>query len=142
MVENDSAFSLEQLYTKGVHDGAADIHAIASTDQKSAWVMVWNYYDDDLPSTSTPVTIHLNNLPGNKISLREYRIDTTHSNAYTAWKQMGSPQQVTKEQYATLEKTGKLQTLSNEEGKKIANRSFTKTIVLPRQGVSLLEFTW
>jgi beta-xylosidase len=28
-----------------------------------------------------------------RVLLRHYRIDETHSNAWTAWKKMGSPQQ-------------------------------------------------
>jgi xylan 1,4-beta-xylosidase len=141
-VENDSAFTLQHLYTKGVHDSVADIHAVASADKKSAWVMVWNYYDDDLPSTQASVTIHVNNLPNNKINIKEYRIDESHSNAYTAWKKMGSPQQVTKEQYSILEKEGKLQMIGREEARKIEKGTLSKTIVLPRQAVSLLELTW
>ena len=28
----------------------------------------------------------------NKVLLQHYRIDETHSNSYTVWKEMGSPQ--------------------------------------------------
>ena len=141
-VENDSAFSLEHLYTKGVHEGVADIHAIATADKKSAWIMVWNYYDDDLPAAPASVTIHLNNLPAGKINIKEYRIDESHSNSYTVWKKMGSPQQVTKEQYTILEKAGKLQQVAEDKNKKVQKGSFSKAITLPRQAVSLLEVTW
>jgi xylan 1,4-beta-xylosidase len=141
-VQSDSAISLESLYSRGVHDGVADVHAIAASNVKSAWIMVWNYYDDDVRSTSTPVTIHLNNLPTNKINIKEYRIDESHSNAYTAWKEMGSPQQVTKGQYSILEQAGKLKEVSRQEGIKIRNGDFIKEMVLPRQAVSLLELTW
>lgn len=141
-VQNDSAFSLEHLYTKGVRNGVADIQAIASTDKKSVWVMVWNYYDDDVQTTLASVTVHLKNLPSDKISIKEYRIDESHSNAYTVWKKMGSPQDVTKEQYAVLEKAGKLQTIAVKSGAKIQNGNFSETLVLPRQAVSLLEVSW
>jgi hypothetical protein len=63
------------------------------------------------------------------ILLRHYRIDRDHSNAYTVWKQMGSPQNPTPEQYAQLEAAGQLQLLGSpawlrpEKGKEL---SFTR----------------
>ena len=50
---------------------------------------------------------------GESASVRHYRIDDTHSNAFTAWKKMGSPQQPTPEQYAALEAAGQLQELES-----------------------------
>lgn len=140
-IKNDSAFSLKHLYTQGVHDSVADIQAIASSDKKTAWIMVWNYYDDDLPSAPSPVTIQLNNIPANYIRIKEYMIDEEHSNSYTRWKKMGAPQNVSKEQMDILEKAGKLQQVG-EEKKKIQKGIYKKTILLRRQAVSLLELSW
>jgi xylan 1,4-beta-xylosidase len=141
-VENDSAFSLQQLLTKGVHDSLADIHALASGNSRSAYVMVWNYYDDDLPTAPATVSIRVKNIPAKSIGIKEYRIDEKSSNAYTVWKEMGSPQQVSKEQYAILEKAGKLKQVSEEKKKPVQKGAFAKTISLPRQGVSLIELQW
>jgi xylan 1,4-beta-xylosidase len=141
-VENDSAFTLEHLYTKGVHDAVADIHALASGDQKSAWVMVWHYHDDDLPAAPASVTIQVKNIPAKRVSVKEYRVDEQASNAYTVWKGMGSPQQVSNEQYAVLEKSGKLKQIADEKRKAVQKGSYTRTIVLPRQAVSLIEVSW
>ena len=44
-----------------------------------------------------------------RVLLEHYRIDETHSNAYTAWKNMGSPQAPTPEQYGELKAAGQLQ---------------------------------
>jgi xylan 1,4-beta-xylosidase len=74
--------------------------------------------------------------------MRHYRIDQDHSNAYAAWKQMGSPQNPTPEQYTRLESAGQLQLLgspswiNNDAGK--VNLNFA----LPRQGISLVELSW
>lgn len=141
-VENDQAFSLEQMITKGVHDSLADIHALASGNSHSAYVMVWNYYDDDLPAAPAAVTIQVKNIPATKLSIKEYRIDEQASNAYTVWKSMGSPQQVSKEQYAVLEKAGKLKQVAEEKKNPVQSGAFTKTISLPRQAVSLIELQW
>ena len=40
------------------------------------------------------------------VLLKHYRIDERHSNAYTAWKELGSPQNPTPEQMARLEAAG------------------------------------
>ena len=40
--------------------------------------------------------------------VRHYRVDQDHSNSYTVWKRMNSPQQPTLEQYKELEAAGKI----------------------------------
>ncbi len=73
--------------------------------------------------------------------MRHYRIDDTHSNAWTAWKKMGSPQSPTPEQYAALEAAGQLELLESPrwiEAKGGAAMEFE----LPRQGVSLIQLSW
>jgi xylan 1,4-beta-xylosidase len=141
-VENGNAFSLEQLMKKGVHDSIADIHAIASGNRRTAYVMVWHYYDDDLPAAPASVTIQVKNIPAKRISVKEYRVDEQASNAYTSWKKIGSPQQVSKEQYEVLEKSGKLKQVAEERKRSIQKGSYSKTIILPRQAVTLIELQW
>ena len=48
-----------------------------------------------------------------RVLLQHYRIDDHYSNAYTAWKEMGSPQEPTPEQYARLQAAGQLQLLDS-----------------------------
>ena len=50
------------------------------------------------------VTLTIDGLPAGRPTLTHYRVDSDHSNAYTAWKAMGSPQPPTPAQYAALEK--------------------------------------
>ena len=52
---------------------------------------------------------------------------------------MGSPQKPTRDQYAQLEKTGKLQTLGRAERVRVEKGQLRVTFTLPRQGVSLLK---
>src|SRR5580700_6178459 len=79
--------------------------------------------------------------PAARVLVEHYRIDETHSNAYTAWKQMGSPQQPTPEQYAMLEAAGQLQLLTSPEWLAAANGQVGLTFDLPRQAVSLLRIS-
>jgi xylan 1,4-beta-xylosidase len=77
--------------------------------------MVWNYYDADILNEASPVTVTIKNISAKKILLQHYRIDKDHSNAYEAWKKMGSPQNVTDEEYRQLEQAGQLQLLNLPE---------------------------
>jgi len=119
-----------------------DIGALASKDQKTAAVMVWNYHDEDKQAPAEPIEVTINGLPGASVTLTEYRIDNTHSNSYEVWKGMGSPQNPTKEQIATLEQAGQLKTMGKPSKLKVTKGKALVTIQLPRQGVSLLKMDW
>jgi len=74
--------------------------------------------------------------------MQHFRIDRDHSNAYTTWQQLGSPQYPDGKQYTELEEAGQLELLESPEWIKTSDGRTTLTINLPRQGVSLLKFTW
>jgi xylan 1,4-beta-xylosidase len=122
-----------------------DIDAFATKADREAAVMLWNYHDDDLPAPSAPVTVTISGIPTgiHKVLLEHYRIDETHSNAFTVWKAMGSPQSPTPEQYAQLKAAGQLQTLTSPEWLDVpANGTLTIHSDLPRQATSLLHLKW
>jgi xylan 1,4-beta-xylosidase len=77
-----------------------------------------------------------------KIMMRHYRIDRDHSNAYTVWKDIGSPQNPTPEQYAKLKAAGQLQLLGSPQFVESKLGTMTLEFTLPRQGVSLVELSW
>lgn len=77
-----------------------------------------------------------------KVLLEHYRIDETHSNAHTVWKEMGSPQAPTAEQTAQLKAAGQLQFLSSPEWLDVAGGKVTIATAVPRQAVSLLRLEW
>ena len=97
---------------------------------------------DDIKGEVDTVTINLKGLPARQVLLHHYRIDDEHSNSYEVWKKMGSPQQPTPTQVATLEKAGQLQML--EKPKKIKTKQGVARIkmMLPRQAVSLVQLKW
>ena len=74
--------------------------------------------------------------------VRQYRIDRDHSNAYTLWEEMGSPQNPTPEQYARLKAAGQLQLLESPSWVEEKNGDLEMDVSLPRQAVSLVEVTW
>jgi xylan 1,4-beta-xylosidase len=138
-----NAIASASILKEGVR-GNPDIDALAVSSEREISVLAWNYHDDDLPGPEANVQLHITGLPAGakRVLLRHYRIDETHSNAWTAWKLMGSPQNPTPEQYAALEAAGQLQLLSSpryiDPGQKDAKLDFT----LPRQGVSLVQLSW
>jgi xylan 1,4-beta-xylosidase len=121
---------------------APDVSALATRGPRSASVLVWNYHDDDLGGAPADVTVTLQGLPNGRATLTQYRIDEQHSNSYARWKAMGSPQSPTTAQYAELEAAGKLQTIGPASPITVTGGSAKTTLMLPRQGVSLVKVDW
>jgi xylan 1,4-beta-xylosidase len=140
-VESTASLPLDDVRDRSVRE-AADVSALASADARSASVLVWSYHDDDLPGPSADVTVTVEGMPEGRPTLTLYRVDTDHSNAYTAWKAMGSPQAPTGAQHDALVEAGLLRTIGAPERVTVANHRVTVTFTLPRQGVSLLRLGW
>ncbi len=134
---------LEELVKTGVRQ-APDVDTFATKAERQAAVMVWNYHDDDLAAPAANVRLTITGIPAgvNRVLLEHYRIDETHSNAYAAWKNMGSPQTPTPEQYAQLKAAGQLQLLTSPAWLDVAHGKVTIETGLPRQAVSLLRLSW
>jgi xylan 1,4-beta-xylosidase len=137
-----NSMNAAEILANGVRGARGDVSALASHEGDVAAIMVWNYYDDDLPAPDAMVTVNVHNVPTSRALLHHYRIDQEHSNAYTTWLEMGAPQQVTREQYRTLEKSGKLELLDAPEYIDTTGGVATIQFELPRQGVSLLHLSW
>lgn len=119
-----------------------DINALAAKDKNSTTVMVWNYHDDNKTAPASPVVIKICGLPASGALLHHYRVDHEYSNSYEAWKKMGSPKKPDAAQIATLEKAGQLQLLNSPEWVHTQKGEIIIRMMLPRQGVSLLKFTY
>ena len=141
--ESDGAMSLEEILRGGVR-AKPEVSALATLDQHKLSVLVWHYHDDDVPGPEADVELTLDNLPltNGEARLEHFRIDEDHSNAFTAWIRMGSPQQPTPEQYIQLEKAGRLAALGGPENVPVAGGKATLAFKLPRQAVSLLQLSW
>src|SRR5262249_24049217 len=142
-VNSDSAVSLDAILKQGVRD-KPDVSALASLDKNKLCILVWHYHDDDVPGPDAAVEIAVAGLPlkTGEARLQHFRIDDEHSNAFTAWKAIGSPQRPPPEQYARLEKAGQLTAAAVPEAVRVENTRAVVRLKLPRQGVSLLVLTW
>jgi xylan 1,4-beta-xylosidase len=146
--QSSAEVPLENIIRDGV-SGAADVAALAAFDAeaKQASVLVWHYHDDEVAGPDAAVELALSGLPaaataaGAKVT--HYRIDDAHSNAFTAWKKMGSPPGPNVAQYKQLLAAGQLATLSDAPaGVAIADGVATLKFSLPRQAVSLVVLNW
>jgi xylan 1,4-beta-xylosidase len=135
--------SLDSMLTGGVRQ-TPDVDALATRGTREADVLVWNYLDIAGAAPATPTTIRVGGVPAgvHRVLLEHYRLDDTHSNAYTVWLGMGSPQHPTATQYAELRAAGQLQLLTSPAWLEVTNGQVSVTTVMPRQGISLLHLTW
>ena len=140
-VESTGGLGLDEVRDRGVR-AQADVNALATRDARSVSVLVWNYHDDDLPAPASEVRLEIRALPNGRPTMTEYRVDTDRSNAYTAWKKMGSPQSPTPAQYAELERAAQLKTMGAAARVNVVDGRVVITLSLPRQGVSLVRLVW
>lgn len=142
-VDSTSATTLDTMLKTGVRE-KPDVYALSSLDRRKLCILAWHYHGDDVPGPAASIEARLTGLPTTRteFTMRQYRIDAEHSNAYETWKQMGSPQQPTPEQYAQLEKSGHLALMALPETLPVENGNATVRLKLPRQAVALLEIEW
>jgi xylan 1,4-beta-xylosidase len=142
-VESSGAVGLDAILKEGVR-GKPDIDALAARAEREVSVMTWNYHDNDAPAPDSAARLTISGLPAaaQRVLVKHYRIDRDHSNAYTVWKEMGSPQNPTPEQYARLEAAGQLQLLTSPEWIGVKNGQVELNFALPRQAVSLIQARW
>jgi xylan 1,4-beta-xylosidase len=139
---SSGGLTVEDIRDKGVR-GAPDISALAARSTRSATVLIWNYHDDDLPAPAAPITLTIEGLPAGRAIVSHFRIDETHSNSYSAWLRMGSPQKPTPAQYVQLEKASELQELTPARQVTIGQDGrVTETFDLPRKSVSFVKVAW
>ncbi|MCC7377325.1 MAG: hypothetical protein IT581_21865 [Verrucomicrobiales bacterium] len=140
-VESTAAVSLDEILREGVRR-VPDVSGLAAVEGKRLAVMVWHYHDDDVMGASARVALTIRGLPGTRDSARleHWRIDENHSNAYAAWKRLGSPLAPNRRQYDELMAASRLTRLNGAPGS--ANVSAQGEVRLefdlPRQGTSLV----
>jgi len=141
--QENMAYSFLDVRDQSVRGEKPDINALASKTDHSISVMVWNYHDNnDLNVPSSTVKLTIDHVPSARVLIDHYRIDQDHSNSYTVWKTMGSPQNPTESQIKRLEKAGQLQLYTSPEWQQIKDGKAEMEMELPRQAVSLITLNW
>ena len=141
--ESSGALATDEIVSVGVR-GKRDVNAIAARREHEVDILVWNYHDDDVAALDAPVELMVQGLPaGARTALGEhFRVDAEHSNSFSAWQAMGSPQKPSSSQYRQLETAGQLQLLESPAWIPVNGNAVHLRFALPRQGMSLLRIGW
>jgi xylan 1,4-beta-xylosidase len=142
-VKSSGSVPTDEILKSGV-GGQEDVSAVATREQRQITVLVWNYHDEAGTSGATPVVLNLTGVAAevDRALVEHFRVDDTHSNAYTAWLGMGSPQSPSEDQLTKLEEAGQLQLLSSPAWTNIRDGAVTLKFDLPQEGLSLLRISW
>ncbi|MGB7549141.1 MAG: beta-xylosidase [Terracidiphilus sp.] len=136
--ESSGALPLAKVVADSV-TGAPDINAVATRNGAEVDVLLWNYHDADVAAPPAQVLVAVDGLRGAEALAAEFRMDATHSNAYRAWQQMGSPPHPTPEQVHQLQKAGALDQTVPDHAVPLKVGKVHLELTLPRQGVILLR---
>ncbi len=140
---SSGAVPSEEVVRDGVR-GRPDINVIATRKEHEVEILIWNYHDDDLPAATTAIELTVSGIPArtSRGLVEHFRIDSNHSNAFAAWKEMGSPQSLAAGQHEQLEGAGQLQLLTSPAWTPITHGTAHVQLTLPRQGISLIRIGW
>ncbi|MGH9619763.1 MAG: GH39 family glycosyl hydrolase [Bryobacteraceae bacterium] len=141
-VASSGAIPVATILKSGVR-GRSDVDALAARSDHGISVLVWNYRDENT-GRAAQIDLRINGLPQetNRLLLRRYRIDHNHSNAYTVWRQMGSPQSPSPAQYKKLESAGQLQLFTSPRWVGERAGSVEVEFSLPLESLSLVQLSW
>jgi xylan 1,4-beta-xylosidase len=112
------------------HSGDLRCFATKSPDEIS--LIVWNNENE-----SFDLELMIEGLKSN--SMKHYRIDKEHSNAYRKWREMGSPECPKKEELAILKKHMKLEII--ESSQESFSRKLKRNIKMSPYSASLIVFS-
>jgi xylan 1,4-beta-xylosidase len=142
-VSSSGQVKLADIMAGGVR-GPEDVDAFATVDGHEAAVMVWNYHDAEKTGDSAPAAVTVRGFPKgvSRVRLTHYRIDDSHSNAYTVWKAIGSPQNPSAEQIAELKSKEGLQLLESPRWLVAQDGAVRVDTVMPSHSISLMQLDW
>ena len=139
-LSSSGALALNDILTNGVR-GQPDVNGMATLDGAAVQVLVWNYHDDIVNVSATPVhlTITAPASFGSTVRVSHLRVDETHGDAYTVWVSQGMPANPSAEQRAALQQAMDPSPLVPDRTVAVAaDGTVGVDFDLPRFGVSLV----
>jgi len=134
---------LARIVSDGVRD-SPDVGVLATRASASGRVdiLLWHYRDDDVPGPAADIQLTISGLaPGRVHSARVWRVDHDNGDAFTAWKAMGSPTTPTEAQVADLVRASLMVAHPLHLESPSGTARCTVKVLLPLQGVYLLEIS-
>ena len=120
---------------------AEEVDVIASrTSDGTIAMLIWRHTDDQYQRDARECAVSLSvaGLGTTRYTRRHWRIDSTHSNAHTAWVECGSPQVPTDQQLAAIRARQGLEEAEPVRVVESADGHLHESITLPLPAVSLL----
>jgi xylan 1,4-beta-xylosidase len=136
--ESTGALPLDDILQNSV-TGAPDINAVATRHNGQIDILLWNYHDADVPAPATQVHLTVDGLAGSAVQESRFRVDSTHSDAYPLWVQMGRPPHPTAEQQAQLQKAAELSEPVSDQRLPLKSGKASIDVTLPRDAVVLVS---
>ena len=131
----------ERIALTGAKYGDA-VHGIATKNEdQSIEVILYHFNGDDVWNEQTgqsTVNLSIKNIPFHKGYVQYFKIDETHSNAYSIWQSMGSPDDPTSNQLQALQSQDDLQLCEPMSQVSISGGTLTKQITLQNNSVVLV----
>lgn len=140
---SEGAVTLNELVSNGTA-AVMDTDAMATKSAHEASILLWNYCDGEAQAVSRPISLTVTGIPSSasRILVKQYRIDKKHSNAYSEWLAMGSPQHPTPEQYARLLDRAGLELIGSPTWQDVNAGKIEMKTDLPGESVALVQLSW
>jgi xylan 1,4-beta-xylosidase len=137
---------LSEGYNNQIHlvDGLATLNEDGSGEKKLS-VLLWHHCDDWAADGEQAVNLQLVDLPfaaGQTLTVKHWRVDGEHSNAYTEWLRLGRPEGPDADQLEKLQTAQQLALLQEPTTSTLDQSGvLTLSFNLPAHAVSLIELT-
>jgi xylan 1,4-beta-xylosidase len=120
------------------------VSAFATCDEKRITIVVTNFQNERINNDGEayPVSLAIESSwqKGTEVTVKHWRIDASHSNAYTAFKKLGSPALPNPLEIDAIKSRMQLELLENPKTKRIGDLKNIE-FQLPCNSVSLVEIT-
>lgn len=111
--------------------------------EQGVQLLMWYYVSSEGGAgrlRPAPVTVEIEGLGGGPWTMRQYLVDENHSNAYTAWREMGSPAWPNRRQLDELRQRMELEQVRLERGLRPSEgQPLRLSFVLPAASATLIE---
>ncbi|MFZ5518491.1 MAG: GH39 family glycosyl hydrolase [Candidatus Zhuqueibacterota bacterium] len=104
-------------------------------------VALWNFDETQANSSPAGILLRVVRLPQHlkRAAIRRYQIDAQHSNAYSAWKEMGSPQYPTDSELAALRSRQNLELIEEVHSVEVRQGNLEYSLTLPACSVCVVQ---
>lgn len=112
----------------------------AKNNNGGVQVLIYSHHDDWDITESSEINLAVGGLTdGKEYRVIHYRIDGTHSNAYSTWLSEGSPDYPLGEQYDRIKARDSLEMFEDAKNIKVSGGKIQLDFAMPARGISLFD---